>query len=199
MSKQLNLLAYEVRPPILTGLRTLLGAALLIPPLLLYGAYTWFSTSQLAASVARNEVEINAEKAKQTALQAQIAGRPVPVNLGAEIELLKPLEMQSQKVLNLLQQGDPKARNAGYVAPLSLLARTTEEGLWLTSIKVGNGGKSLSLEGNALRNESVVRYVQRLNEVFAPAGAKFTSLELQPEPTKEGDNKDLPIVSFKLN
>jgi hypothetical protein len=199
LSQQINLLAHEERPPILSGLRVLIGAAVLIPPILAYGAYVWVASSRLASTVARNDAAIAAERTTMNSLTQQINNRPVPVNLSTEIDALKPLAGQSLEVLNLLRQNAGKS-NEGYAVYLALLARVTEDGLWLTSVKISNSGRSVSLAGNSMRKEAVLRYVQRLNEQFAPHGVRFGALELTPEPVKEGTTAvQSPVVAFKLN
>ncbi len=199
MSQQINLLAHEVRPPTLSALRSLIVVGLLLPPIIAYAAYAWLTTTRLADTVAANDVGIAAEKSRQKALQDKISSRVAPANDSAEIDALKPLAGQSQEILGLLR-GNANKASEGYSDYLTLLARLTSDGLWLTTVKIANAGKSVSLAGHSMRKETVLGYVQRLNEQFARHGVRFTSLELAPESGKESaTGTPLSSVTFKLN
>lgn len=199
MSQQVNLLAHEVRPPMLSALRALLVAGLLIPPILFYGAYVWVGTIRLASTVAQNDQGIAAERSRQKALTQEIGNRTTPVDLPAQLDAYKPLASQSQEILNLLRRNTDKG-SEGYADHLTLLARISEDGLWLTSVKISNAGKTINLAGNSLRKETVLKYAQRLNEQFAPHGVRFTALEMTPESARESaSNTPLSAVAFKLN
>jgi len=102
--------------------------------------------------------------------------------------------------VNLLRSGG--GGSEGYSGHLTTLARISEDGVWLTGVKIGNAGKTVSLAGRSLRHESVLRYAQRLNEQFSAYGVQFTAVELTPDVAIEGAagtaGPALSPVAFKL-
>ncbi len=198
MSQQINLLVHEQRAPALTALRALIGLVVMLVAFLGYGAYAWLGTARLGDTVAQSNAQVAAEKATLQALEQKLGARPKTADLDAEIKALTAQAAESQEIVNLLRSGGG-AGSEGYTGHLTTLARVSEEGLWLTSVKVSNAGRTVSLAGRSLRHESVLRYAQRLNEQFSAYGVQFTALELAPEAGKEGASGTASSsVAFKL-
>lgn len=137
-----------------------------------------------------------------SALQVQQANaklqahQPEP-DLAAKIAAIKPQAEAAQKML--AQTGD-LGDQQGYARYFSSLASIAEDDLWLTNITVDKAGKAVRISGRALHKESVMRYAQRLNDLFAGDGVQFTALELSPESAgQQGNpNAQLTAVAFKL-
>ncbi len=202
MSRQINLLIQEQLAPGLSALRALIGLGVMLAAMLGYSAYVWLGTGRLGDTAAQNNTQLAAEKATRQALEQKLGARPKLPDLLAQIEALKTQASESQEIVNLLHSG--AGGSAGYSGHLTTLARVSEEGLWLTSVKIGDAGKTLSLAGRSLRHESVLRYAQRLNEQFTAYGVQFTAVELVPEAGKPEAGKEgasgsaLSSVAFKL-
>ena len=96
-------------------------------------------------------------------------------DLGARIAVLRPQAEAAQKIL---AQAGELGKPEGYAKYFSALAAIAEDGMWLTNVSIDKGGKSVIINGHALRDESVMRYTQRLNAIFADYGVQFSALEL---------------------
>lgn len=200
MSKQINLLAQAQAGPALSALRALIGLGLMLAAFLGYAAFAWVGTARLADTVAQSDAQLATEKAAVKALEQKIGARPKLADIVAQIDALKAQADESQAILNLLRGGGGGSES--YSGHLTTLARISEDGVWLTGVKIGNAGKTVSLAGRSLRNESVLRYAQRLNEQFSAYGVQFSAVELTPEVAKEGAagaaGPALSSVAFKL-
>jgi Tfp pilus assembly protein PilN len=200
MSKQINLLAQAEAAPELTALRALIGLGVMLAAYLGYGAFAWYGAARLGDTVAQSNSELATGKAAVMVLEQKIGARPKLADIVAQIDALKVQAGESQEMLNLLRSGG--GASEGYSGQLTALARISEDGVWLTEVKISNAGKTVSLAGRSLRSESVVRYTQRLNEQFSAYGVQFSALELTPEVAKQGAaggaGPALSSVVFKL-
>ena len=156
-----------------------LGA--MLAALLGYAVYGWLGTARLGDTVADSDARMAGEKAALQALEQKLAARPKLEHILAQIDAHKALAGESQEIVSLLRSG---GGSEGYSAHLATLARISEQGVWLTSVKIGNAGKAVSLAGRSLHYDSVLRYAQRLNQQFSPYGVQFTQVELTPEDRK---------------
>ena len=202
MSKQINLLALARAQagPEFSALRALSGLGAMLAAFLGYAAFAWIGAAPLRDAAADSDAKLAAEKATVRALEQKIAARPKLADIVAQIGALKAQADESQQILNLLRSGGDGSE--GYSGHLTTLARISEDGVWLTGVKIGNAGKTVSLAGRSLRQESVLRYAQRLNEQFAAYGVQFSAVELTPDVAKEGAagsaGPALSSVVFKL-
>jgi Tfp pilus assembly protein PilN len=91
-----------------------------------------------------------------------------------------------QQALRFLTSGEA-ALNRGFAARLAALAREQLEGLWLTGASFTADSGRLTLAGSAVSADLVPRYLARLANEPALAGAKFDSLEIrQPKSPAQG-------------
>lgn len=200
MSKQINLLARAQAAPELSALRALIGLGVMFAAFLGYAAFAWFGTARLEDTAAQSNAQLAAEKAALRALEQKLGARPKLADIVAQIDALKAQAGESQEILNLLRSGG--GGSEGYSGHFTALARISEDGVWLTGVKIGNAGKTVSLAGRSLRHESVLRYAQRLNQQFSAYGVQFGAVELTPDVAKEGAagtaGPALSSVAFKL-
>ena len=188
MSQQINLLVRKKSgsDSTLTALAVLALVLVLLVGLwaLRLGDVTKARQDEVASAQALHEAKAR--------LQARIERSGTDV--GAEIEALKSRAEAARKTLDRVGE---LGSQQGYGPVFSTLASVGEEGLWLTSVSVNRGGKAVSISGHALRQESVMRYAERLNNRFADAGVQFTALELSPESAGKA-GAQLKAVAFKL-
>ncbi len=200
MSRQINLLVLAQAAPELSALRALSGLGAMLALFLGYAVIAWIAAAPLRDAAALNNADLAAAKIELKALEQKISARPRLADIVAQINALKWQADESQQILNLLRGGG--GGSEGYSGHLATLARISEDGVWLTGVKIGNAGKTVSLAGRSLRQESVLRYAQRLNGEFAAYGVQFSEVELTPEGAKEGAAGSagfpLPSVAFKL-
>jgi len=199
VSKQINLLTQAQGGPELSALRALIGLGVMLAAFLGYAAVTWFETAQLGDTVTESNTQLAAEKTAVKALEQKVGARPKLADITAQIDALKARTGESQELLNLLRSGTGESE--GYSGHLTTLARISEEGVWLTGVKIADAGKTVSLAGRSLHREAVLRYAQRLNEQFSARGVQFSAVELTaPEVPAERAAADpaLSSLAFRL-
>jgi hypothetical protein len=196
VSQQLNLLGQVQTAPALSALRAMSGLGVMLAILLAYAAFEWYGTVRLTKTAAQTSAQLVAQKAALQVVEKKIAERPKLADIVAQIDALKQQAAESQQLLSLLRS---EGASEGYSGHLTTLARITEDGVWLTGAKISNGGKTVSITGRSLRQESVLRYAQRLNDQFSAQEVQLTAMELTPEYVKEGTAAPrLSFVAFKL-
>ncbi len=199
MSQQINLLAREHKP-VGSALVALALLVLVVFGLLAYGSALRAETERLRQELSSGQRQLDQTKTALRDLRQRADSNNDANALKTEILALKARAeavRQWEQVINSGGVGSP----LGYAHYLSALASVPEDGLWLTSVSVGNAGKLLTLSGRALRNESVLRYAKRLNEAFAPHGVQFNSVELTPENLVKAGPPGKPLlttVAFRL-
>jgi len=200
MSQQINLLAREHKP-VGSALWALTAIVALLLGLLAYDAMLRTDNNQLRLTADAGQRELAQVKAAMAARRQRPDADKDAAALKAEIDELKPRAEVARQLLEPINMGSLGSPD-GYAQYLIKLGSVSEQGLWITSVSIGNAGKLMSLSGRALRNESVLRYAKRLNEAFAPYDVQFKSLEMTPENmvhTAQAGKPALTTVAFKLH
>ncbi len=165
---------------------------------------TWgVKRTQLAG--ARADEAAGVAQLKEVTAQFEQRFRARAALINAEIDALKPRAAEAQQVIVLAAGiGNPE----GYSPYFSSLAAVREEGLWLSAVTVGQGGKSLQLDGQSLDKDTVLRYTQRLNTTLVDSGIKLTALEMTSQPFGSagttgtvgagGNSAPLTLIRFSL-
>jgi Tfp pilus assembly protein PilN len=197
MTRQINLLTLKRTSVRLSAAHALAAITLM----LVVVAGMWVAAErdnrQRAAVLATQQAQLREAAEALKVLKAREAARRQPAQVQAEIDALRPLASLSEALLDGIANGS-LGNPAGFVGHLTSLARTTEEGLWLTNVSLGSGGQKLALQGRALESAAVLRYVQRLNAQFETHGAGVSTLDITASDTKEGAVTTRG-VSFRMN
>lgn len=191
MSQQINLLARKTH-----GLGPM-GRALAIMGLVLALLLGVWGIRQGQLASAKAAEAASASQLQQAEIKLKSWTLESGADLDADMAALKPRAEAAQRVLAKMAE---LGSQQGYAGHFSALTTITDNGLWLNSVAIEQGGKSVRIGGRALRKESVMRYAERLNGLYAGYSVQFTSLELTPEAFAiPGDpvNK-LNTVAFKL-
>jgi hypothetical protein len=77
------------------------------------------------------------------------------------------------------------------------LAKISENGVWITSVNIGDSGTRVAIEGRSLNLEGAVRYAQRVGDQLGPFGVKFATLEISSQ-AAGSDRIAIPVVKFVL-
>lgn len=80
-----------------------------------------------------------------------------------------------QKVLGILSQ-DEFGNTKGFVEHITGLARQRVEGLWLTRLRIAEGGTDIALHGTTSKSSLLPRYLQKLSAEKIFSGTEFKSL-----------------------
>ena len=89
--------------------------------------------------------------------------------------------------------------SAGYSRYFDALASLSEPQIWLTSIEIGRGDRSLNLHGQALDSSRVISYSKRVNARLTDFGLVLEGLEIGAVTAAQpGAAGPQDLVSFKL-
>ena len=171
--------------------------ALAVLGLVLLSLLGLWGMGQGKVAAARAAEAVSALQVQHANAKLQMQTQQSGSDLAAKIAAIKPQAEAAQKIL--AQTGD-LGDQQGYARHFSSLASITGDDLWLTNVTVDKAGKAVRISGRALHKESVMRYAQRLNDLFAGDGVQFTALELSSESAgQQGNpNAQLTAVAFKL-
>jgi hypothetical protein len=95
-------------------------------------------------------------------------------------------ELERKRQAAALLSGGGLGNTSGFSGFLAGLARQHLDGLWLTGVRIAEGGVSLTISGRALSPERIPAFVQRLTRESAFAGRHFDTLKME-RPEKDGD------------
>lgn len=199
MSQQINLLD-RARAPVGSALAALAVVAVVLLGLLAYEIRLGVEAAGLRKAADAGQRELDQVKAAMQAQRQRADANNDASAIKAEIAALKPKAEAVKQLVDPIRNGS-LGNPEGYARYLGTLASVPEEGLWLTSVSITNAGKVMTLNGRALRNESVLKYAKRLNTAFAPQGVQFNSVEMTPENLMQTGATGKPVlttVAFRL-
>ncbi len=201
MSQQINLLRPKARP-IDAAILPIAGVVLVLVAVLVYAQILFSDNASL-----RDQAKLGEQKLQQlqntiAAIQKEQAARGDAASLTAEIAGLRlRVDAVNQMVTDMNNGTLGKAE--GFSRHLTTLASVSEDGLWVTSFTVLKGGSAITLNGRALRSDSIMQYARRLNQSFGPFGVRLNSLEMTPEnlsaPPGPTAAPGLTTVAFRLS
>lgn len=199
MSQQINLLP---KPP---------KRALLSAPNVALALLAWTTLLGLQAWSGNREVEstrIAAEhKARELsdrqqllqALQDKLGEADDPNNLAAQIAALEPRTRVSRDLLERLKNGELGSLD-GYGRQLTEFASLPQGGVWVTRVTIGSAGRTLRVEGRALRKEDILPYAAMVNRAMQKYGIVLSDVEVTPlRQTIDEDESLAPVWTFKLS
>lgn len=117
--------------------------------------------------------------------------------LEEQIKALGPLADSAEQFHGLVAG---LGSQSGYLAVFDGVAGTVQEGLWLTRIDIGSGGKSIKVDGQSLTPDGVVRFSKGLNDAFEAQGVRFTAVEMtSQQASRAGAPGAVPISSTRFS
>ena len=179
MTQQVNLyqaIFREIRPPLSVAT---IGAILVVLALLLaagYG-YLYWQTREQRQTVA--ELEQERQDARQR-LEQVIEAYPPPEKSEALQERVAQTEQELARKRRVLETLSDRAagRRGGFSGHLEALARQRLPQLWLTEVRLYEGGGEIALAGSTYAPEQVPQYLQRLSREARFAGVRFADLRM---------------------
>ncbi len=106
-----------------------------------------------------------------------LAERDVNPSVLSELKRLEGEADDKSRVLNLLS-GKAVGNTDGFSEYLAALGRRHPDGLWLDRIRIGDGGRHLTLRGMTLDADLVPQFVRALQHEPALAGTGFARFSL---------------------
>lgn len=119
--------------------------------------------------------------------------------LDVEIGQMRQKINSRHDLIGLIEKGE-FGSPVGHSDIFTLFARLSEPGVWIQGLEISKAGQSVSVTGNALSNEAVIRYADQLNRIFKAQQFQFTSVEMSKEEVLLGSDSGpkTSTMKFKL-
>ncbi len=167
----------------------LLGALLVLVLILLDAGWSYWRVGQLQAA-AGQALQAAAQAESELAQGRQNFREPQPdPRLPGQLAELEAANRQLQQLAEHLQ-ALLRERSGGFRAPLDALAERHVAGLWLSAIRLEQGGSQLLLEGASQSPELLPDYLNSLGRSPAFAGRQFARFDL--------DRDERGVLHFRL-
>lgn len=141
--------------------------------------YTGFQAYATQAAVAKQRDSLQKQALDMQAAIAAMNGaqqkNAAAIALRKEVETLQPAAQAAQAFLQGVQSAS-QGRSEDFARALAVLTRSSEPGLWLTSVKLVSGGTKLEVRGEARDGASVLRYARKVNDALRPLGLRMDQL-----------------------
>lgn len=159
-------------------------SVIMVVVLSLVAGFRYFQYQLLQADLAENQQKQATAMAEMQKLQAELAGRQKDAMLAKHVSEKTKELANKQKVLGILSR-DEFGNTRGFIEHVSGLARQRVEGLWLTQIRIAEGGTDVMLQGTTSQSSLLPKYLQRLSAEKAFAGTEFKSLLMARQEKKQ--------------
>ena len=179
MNQQINLYQpiFRKQKKIFSAKTLVQASAMLIAALLLIYGYGRWQVFTLNQELAHAKAQVAASQRRVAEMRRLSPPKVKDQRLEkANEHLARELETK-RRVLAVLS-GKSFGNTAGFADYLEGLARQHVAGMWLTGLKIQDGGTRLELRGATLRPELVPRFLQRLSGEKAFAGTKFGTFKM---------------------
>ena len=169
----------------LSSARLLKAVAALAGLMLGLGLLFLLQAGQRQAQLDTLQAQQKAKMAQLASLQQQVQSRHKDAALQARVDALMREIDTKQKIMKIL--GEQRFGNIeGFTGHVRGLARQRLDGLWLTQVRIGQGGATLGMKGRALKAALLPRYLQRLSGETVFAGKTFETLSMERDAEQPG-------------
>lgn len=175
--QQVNLYRDELKTQKLTysALMLLQLCIILVVVFSAVAGFRAFQVQQQQSSLVAKQQKQKVMMADLQKLQAEFSSRKKDTALSRRIKDKTKELANKQKVLGILSR-DEFGNTKGFVEHISGLARQRIEGLWLTQIRIADGGTNVALHGSMSKPALLPKYLQRLSAEKVFTGTEFQSL-----------------------
>ena len=166
-------------------------AAIAIVMLVLYGTF-YIVCEQRAAELQQAEAEQARLQQQLSSLTSKRDQRLQDTRLKQQLQRLERELGFKQKVMKEVA-GPGFEAGRGFSEYLEGLARQHIQGLWLTGIHLQNSGRTVSMEGGALKPNLVPQYIRGLSRETVFSGKQFKQFSV------EHDAEERQLVQFAIS
>ena len=146
--------------------------------------FRYFQLQQHQSSLVEHQQKQKNAMADLQKIQAELSLRKKDATL-AKLIIEKTKELTNkQKVFGILSR-DEFGNTKGFIEHISGLARQRIDGLWLTQIRIADGGTDVTLQGTTSKSSLLPKYLQRLSAEKAFTGTEFESLLMARQEKKK--------------
>ena len=200
MSQQINLYNPALQPKveILSGRRMAVALAAFAVACGLLWALAGLDAARLARAESAQGAQLARIQAEMTALTQQVTGRKPSAQLQEELRNLEALLGTRNQVMATLASGR-LGDTRGVSEYLRAFARQSTEGVWLTGLRIAQGGNDIVIEGRTVDADLVPLYLQRLRRESALRGHGFESLSVsQPQAAPTANGPPPGYLEFRM-
>lgn len=183
--QQVNLYQEELRAQKLnySALMMVQLGLILVVVLSAASGFKYFQLKQHQASLLEQQQKQKIAMAELQKIQAELSLRKKDSTLVKKIFTKTKELANKQKVIGILSR-DEFGNTKGFIEHVSGLARQRIDGLWLTQIRIADGGTDVSLQGTTSKSALLPKYLQRLSAEKAFVGTEFQSLVMARQKKK---------------
>ncbi len=167
----------------------LLGGLLLLLAIGADGGWQWWRIQQLQAASQASEQAARQAEAELASLRQTFREPQADPRLPQRLAELEAGNRQLQQLAAHLQ-GLLAERSGGFSGALDALAERHLSGVWLSAIRLEQGGRELLLEGASQQPELLPGYLDSLGRSPAFAGRQFARFDL--------DRDEAGVLRFRL-
>jgi len=184
--QQVNLYQDELKIQKLNYSSLMLAQLSLVLIVVLSGVtgFSYFKLQQHQVSLVDKQQKQKMAMAELQKIQAELSLRKKDANLAKRINERTNELANKQKVINILSR-DEFGNTNGFIEHVTGLARQRIEGLWLTQIRISDGGTDVALHGTTTKPDLLPKYLQRLSSEKIFTGTEFQSLLMARQEKKK--------------
>lgn len=206
MSQQINLFnpAFQRQTTYFSAKTMSIAAGALVLGLAAMGAWAELRLAQLQGEASTVAHRLQLAQNRLAAVSAEFKPRQSDPALAAQIRDAEQKQMALQHVAQVIERGE-LGNTKGYAEYFRALARQSREGLWLTAVSVGGGGREIGVQGRALDPAMVPGFLGRLRSEPVLQGKVVGSMQIDEAPILKQlglDGKETsvpaPYVEFSL-
>ena len=165
--------------------------------LALVSGFKFWQLQQQQQTLAQQQQKQQQAMAELQKLQQVLASRQKDLALARRLDEKSRELANKQKVLAILSQ-DEFGNTHGFTAYITGLARQRLEGLWLTQLRIAEGGTDISMFGTTSSPSLLPKYLQRLSAEKVFAGTEFKNMLIARQ-QKKSHWLDFSLQNMKTN
>jgi Tfp pilus assembly protein PilN len=183
MTRHINLLdpPQKTPSPYKTALQMGVPIALVLLVMGSWGAVVRIQLASLKQRLTATEEQTRPVREQLTQMQAGLGVDQVNASLREQLERAEAQLKARKDIQTALQRGD-LGSSQGFSEFMRAFARQTVSGVWLTGLKLENGGHDITLTGRALNAEAVATLVRQLRAEPALKGRSIETMRVAPMP-----------------
>lgn len=150
---------------------------------------------QLKAQVAAADATLVAKQAKLAQVKVQYPPRVKNPALALQLQQVRQ-ELVLLDAAAVTLRGGNYGDSRGFSPYFNALARQRVEGLWLTDVRIEDGGARINVEGNVLQAAMVPQFMSRLSGEPVMQGKSFSTLKINRKPAPAAGDPAAAAVSY---
>ncbi len=168
--------------------------ALLVLGLVLISVWSQWRYSSLQSQLDQLATQESEALERLASLEQALPRREESPALRRAVEAAEQDVALKRRALQVLDNG-ALGQQAGFSEYLAALGRQRIEPVWLTGIRIQEGGQQLRLQGRTLQADQVPVYMQRLSSEPVYSGTDFRTMVIERVDTPDGGT----VLEFRLS